>query len=320
MKTKILKANKAGLHAATIAIKKGQVVVFPTETVYGIGASVLHKGAIRKVFKAKERPSDNPLIVHIASYAQLDLIAKDISGKAKKVMQKFWPGPLTLILHKTKSVPSIVTANLRTVAVRMPNYVFAKKLINATGPIAAPSANISGRPSGTQAGHVIEDLQGKVDVIVDGGKSKIGIESTVIDMTVDPPVILRPGHVTQENLQKVIGKVITSAKHKIVKSPGMKYRHYAPKAKVILVIGKDKKQIIKGLLTKNCAVISLKSKFNVTNFVSHNLKHFGQHLFYNFRECDKLGITTIIVEGVDEKELGRAIMNRVRKAASEIIV
>ncbi len=326
MKTTTLRYSKATekkiITRAVSVLSQGNVVVFPTETVYGIGASALQAKAVKKIFKAKGRPSDNPLIVHVASDEQLRMLVSEIPDKAKQLIKKFWPGALTIIFRKSSKVPMIVTANLDTVAVRMPSHSLARVIIQEAGPVAAPSANISGRPSGTTARHIIEDLQGKVDLIIDGGKSLIGIESTVIDVTVEPPIILRPGYITKEQLERVIGKVLVSGHKTKVKSPGMKYSHYSPKAQVIVVEGKKRIQIIKGLVShlKNTSVISLETKYsNTKNYVSPTLRHFAQHLFHNFRECDSLGIRIIIVEGVSEKGIGHAIMNRARKAAVKIV-
>ncbi|MEK6958364.1 MAG: L-threonylcarbamoyladenylate synthase, partial [archaeon] len=253
MNTKILKIDsrkpeaKKILEAARI-IRKGGLVAFPTETVYGLGANAFNTEAVRKIFRAKGRPFDDPLIVHVCSEKQVYELAEEVAFEAKVLMDKFWPGPLTIVMRKSKKVPAITTANLGTVAIRMPKNRIACALIRKAGvPIAAPSANTFSRPSPTTAGHVLADLKGKIPLILDGGTTRIGIESTVIDLSGKKPVLLRPGAVTLEQLQKTIGKVqvhgavkSTPGKNKkkiFALAPGMKYRHYAPKAKVILVFG-----------------------------------------------------------------------------------
>ena len=247
MKTSIIKLSekdidkdKKELKKITETFKEGGLVVFPTETVYGLGANGLDKEAVKKIYEAKGRPNDNPSILHIAKTSQLDELVSEIPKIAKKCINNFWPGPLTIIFKKSDIVPMEVTGGLDTVAIRMPsNKIAAKILKNVNLPIAAPSANISGRPSPTKASHVIEDLMGRVDIIVDGGKSIVGIESTVLDVTTDPPMILRPGKVTLEDLQKIdksigIDNTTIDAKDKsIPKSPGQKYKHYAPKLSLI---------------------------------------------------------------------------------------
>ena len=237
------------LHKAVRIIKKGGLVAFPTETVYGLGANALDKKAVRKIFKVKKRPLDNPIIVHIAEIEDLNLLAKNIPEEVKILTKKFWPGPLTLVLFKKKIVPEEVTAGTNTVAIRMPDNEIALRLIRSSGvPIAAPSANLAGKPSSTIAQHVFEDLGDKIDLIFDGGPTKIGVESTVVDLTVQPPQILRPGGISFEELKRVIKNIqlhpsllseirFASQLFNGVKSPGMKYRHYAPKASLILVEG-----------------------------------------------------------------------------------
>ncbi len=244
---KIIKINSQKLEKKLIEkagkiIRKGDLVAFPTETVYGLGANALDGKAIKKIFRAKGRPLDNPLIIHIADKRELYKLVKEVSKEAKRLIAKFWPGPLTLVFFKKKVIPSEVTVGSNTVAIRMPKNKIALELIKKAGvSIAAPSANLSGRPSPTTAQHVFEDLGDKVDLILDGGSTKIGVESTVLDLTVEPFQILRPGGISFEQLKKTIKDVqlhpsLLGKKFKGgVKSPGMKYRHYAPKASLILV-------------------------------------------------------------------------------------
>jgi L-threonylcarbamoyladenylate synthase len=232
MKTKVL--HKTQIKEAAKILLQGGLVVFPTETVYGLGANGLDEQSVQKIFAAKGRPSDNPLILHIFDRSQLNEIVFSVPDVARTLIEAFWPGPLTLVFEKQPHVPSAVSAGLLTVAVRMPNNSVALELLREVGvPIAAPSANQSGRPSSTTIDHVIEDLDGKVDAIVDGGSSVIGIESTVLDVTTSPPTLLRPGVITKQQIEDVIGVPIkTSQESSQPKSPGMKYQHYQPNAKV----------------------------------------------------------------------------------------
>jgi L-threonylcarbamoyladenylate synthase len=313
MKTKIIKINFKNpeiskIKEAANTIKNGGLVAFPTETVYGLGANGLDKKATKKIFLVKGRPQDNPLILHISEIKQLHSLVNEIPNNAKKLIKQFWPGPLTIIFKKTKIVPDIVTCGLDTVAIRMPDNKIALELIKYAGvPIAAPSANISGRPSPTNAKHVIEDLTGSIDMLIDGGSVNIGIESTVIDLTQNPPVILRPGKITQKQIEKIIGKLQEEKEEfiKTPKSPGMKYKHYSPKAKVIII--KDVKEI-KKILKKNS-----EKKIKQLNY-NDKIK-MAKNLFKDFREADKKGYDIIVVKEVEDKGLGYAIMNRLRKAS-----
>ena len=251
MDTKVIKVNPemfddGELKEACEILKRNGLVAFPTETVYGLGGDGMHKEASAKIYAAKGRPSDNPLIIHIADRKSLDEIASEVSKKAEKLMDAFWPGPMTLIFRKKENVPMSTTGGLETVAVRMPSHPVARELIRQSGVyIAAPSANTSGRPSPTKAEHVIEDLSGKIDMIIDGGSVGIGLESTIVDMSEDIPVILRPGYITKKMLENVVGEVKVDPaivgeapkKNIIAKAPGMKYRHYAPKGQMTIVEG-----------------------------------------------------------------------------------
>lgn len=307
MKTLILEMPEdEEIRTAAEIIKSGNLVAFPTETVYGLGASALNTEAVKKIFKAKGRPNDNPLIVHIAKKEDLNELAVNIPEIAEKLINRFWPGPLTLVLKKNKVIPDEVTAGLDTVAIRMPKNEIAISLIEQSGPIAAPSANLSGKPSGTSINHVIQDFNGKIDCIIDGGDADIGLESTVLDLTSSPIAILRPGKITFEQLRKIIPDLVISSHVKgEVKSPGMKYKHYAPRAKVILA--KDKIEISK-----------IKKKYSdkkIKVIDMNNSKLLAKNLFKIFRESDIEGYEIIVVKTVKEKGIGLAIMNRLKKAS-----
>jgi L-threonylcarbamoyladenylate synthase len=322
-------------------IQEGGLVVFPTETVYGIGADALNDQAVDKIFKAKGRPQDNPLIVHIADFSQLYDLASEVPEKAELLAEKFWPGPLTMILYKKKILSDKITAGLNTAAIRLPENKIALALIRESKtPIAAPSANISGRPSPTEASHVVEDLMGKVDMIIDGGSTYIGLESTVVDMTSPIPMILRPGGVTAEDIRSLLGEceydpaIIKSEEAVIPKSPGQKYRHYSPKAKVILYKGKTEKiaerinedydkytsmGIKAGILSTAQTEEFYKGKINICIGDRTKLLTISSNLFKGLRDFDHMGVDVILAEAVDEKGLGKAIMNRLGKSASETI-
>ena len=315
METKIFKMNDKKIDFSIIkiaseVIKNGGLVAFPTETVYGLGANALDKYAVNKIFIAKGRPNDNPMIVHVSSKKQVSELVKEVPLNAKKLMNKFWPGPLTIILEKNNLVPVEVTAGLSTIAIRMPDNRIALELIKeAKVPIAAPSANSSGSPSPTEGQHVIDDLKDKVEVIIDGGRVNIGLESTVLDLTQNPPVILRPGKITLSQIKGVIGKVLKSKSmnEDKPKCPGMKYKHYSPKAKVIIV--KTEEEI------KDTASKYLDKKVKILNY--ENEIKMGKSLFKDFRDADKEGCKIIIVKETKDEGFGCAIMNRLRKASGE---
>ena len=332
----IKKTTKKTLEEAVKIIKRGGLVAFPTETVYGLGANALDKNAVKKIFKVKGRPLDNPLIVHIAKKEDLNLLVKEISEITKTLIKKFWPGPLTLILYKKEIVPDEVTAGLKVVAIRMPKNKIALDLIKKAGvPIAAPSANLAGRPSPTTAQDVFDDLGARAGLILDGGQTKIGLESTVVDLTVKPPQILRSGGISFEELKKVIKDIqppINTLKEgNGVKSPGMKYRHYAPKASLILVKGRDKEIILKiqDLIKKYqkqnkkvgvLASVETKKFYKEADLVLNigsrkNLKKVVQNLFKTLREFDKKEVNIILTESFMEKGIGFALMDRLKKAA-----
>jgi L-threonylcarbamoyladenylate synthase len=348
LKTEIIKLDvnnidKDKLNYAAEVLKDGGLVAFPTETVYGLGANALNESAVKNIFKAKGRPSDNPLIVHVSECKALGNIVHSISEKALILMDKFWPGPLTLVLEKSASVPSIITAGLSTVAVRMPSHPIALGLIAACGlPIAAPSANLSGKSSPTTAEHVITDLSGKVDVIIDAGNSKVGLESTVIDMTIDPPMILRPGGITQAQIETVLKKVIfdpalfnNKNSMSTPKSPGMKYTHYSPKANLIIVDGNLEQVVIKinelknkyeidGLNVGILATEQTKTFYSSNEIISMgdrlNPESIASNLFWSFREFDKRNVQVILAEAIDNSGIGLAIMNRMLKAAGHNVI
>lgn len=322
-------------------IKEGRLVAFPTETVYGLGADALNPEAVMKIFSAKGRPADNPIIVHIAEEGEIYRLAQRVPREAELLMKKFFPGPLTLVLEKGRIVPDEVTANLPTVAIRMPDHKVALLLIREAGtPIAAPSANIAGRPSPTKAEHVFEDLQGKVELIIDGGQTKYGLESTVLDLTANPPQVLRPGAITVEMLSKVLGSVEVHPvvvkevgdRDLVAKSPGMKYRHYAPKAELMVVVGKKENvrrrvEEMVGRFKAQGLKIGVATTTMGWKYEADHLEELGEskeviarRLFEVLRRFDRLGIDVIVAEGVDEEGLGLAIMNRMKKASGYKVV
>lgn len=324
------------IEAAKI-IHNGGIVAFPTETVYGLGGNALNAKAVEKIFKAKGRPQDNPLIVHVSS-KEINYLVSEVPEVAQKLIDKFWPGPLTIILNKKDIIPNETSANLDTIGIRMPNSSIALKLIELSGyPIAAPSANISGRPSPTEVERCIEDLNGKVDYILGGEKSNVGVESTIVDCTVYPPMVLRPGGITLEMLQEVckgikIDKAIQGKPDENLrpKAPGMKYRHYAPKAKLKIIKGNKQKtiekinEIVQNYIEnqKEVAILStdeLCSNFNGGKVISlgseKNLYDVARNLFESLRECDDLNVDVILCQAFDEEGVGLAIMNRLNKAS-----
>jgi L-threonylcarbamoyladenylate synthase len=330
---KNLKKEKNKIKTPAKIISNGGLVAFPTETVYGLGANAFDKKAIKQIFLVKGRPQDNPLIVHISDISQIDQISEKIPENAKKLITKYWPGPLTIVLKKTKIVPDIVTAGFDSVAIRMPKNKIALELIKESKvPIVAPSANISGKPSPTNAKHVKEDLFEKIECIIDGGSCNIGLESTVIDFTSKTPIILRPGYITKENIEKIIGKVelFVSKKNKTPRSPGMKYKHYSPNAFVIMVdykknFKKELDKILKKENHKKIGVISfnLDLSYKSKNIIIKNLKSdskkFAKKLFFYFRFFDQKKVDLIIVQGIKEKKLGLAVMNRLKKATNKFL-
>lgn len=317
------------LKPAALALRKGKVVAFPTETVYGLGANAFNAEAVKKIFKLKGRPPDNPLIVHIGSPDDIEFITEKISPIAHRLIEKFFPGPLTLVMKKSELIPPEITAGRETVAVRMPDHRVASYLIKKSQvPVAAPSANISGRPSATTARHILEDFKGKIDYIIDAGEVSFGVESTVLDVTVDPPEVLRPGALPVEKIEDVIGKPVKMNKRKSgkIKSPGMKYRHYKPACKVIYCkkgIEKCSKRLreietqkVLFITTKKTALNLPVSKMKIVNF--ENTAFLARKLFSTYRSAEKEGYEVIMVDKINEKGLGRAIMDRVEKSADEV--
>ncbi|SHH22262.1 L-threonylcarbamoyladenylate synthase [Tepidibacter thalassicus DSM 15285] len=315
-------------------LKNGGTVIFPTETVYGLGANALDEEASKKIYEAKGRPSDNPLIVHIADKEDVYKLALDVDERAKIVMDKFWPGPLTVVLKKKSIVPSTISGGLDTVAIRMPSHPIALSLIKESGvAVAAPSANISGRPSPTDEENVLEEMNKRVDGIILGGNCNIGLESTVLDLTGDIPMILRPGGVTLEDLEKTLGKVeidpaiLEKNENIIAKAPGMKYTHYSPKASLCIVFGKkenviDKINFLVDEGTKKGQKIGVMCiDENVSKYkgevigLGENLGEVAFNLFKVLREMDKRNVDIIYSESFDKIGIGQAIMNRLSKAA-----
>lgn len=335
MRTEILRVDHSSIDIGAIrraaaVIREGGIVAFPTETVYGLGADAFNAKAVARIFEAKNRPLYDPLIVHISDRKDLPLFARDLCSTALKLTEIFWPGPLTLVFKKSGLIPDIVTAGLDTVAIRMPDDRTALKLIEEVGrPIAAPSANLFGRPSPVTAQHVLEDLDGRIDLIIDGGKTAVGVESTVMDLTQNTPSILRPGGITLETLKETVREIDISRDGNIL-SPGMFQLHYSPKAKVILVEGESKFQIenIKHLAhefdLQGYAVGILAKEEHKYKYVKFKVKSLGPgddlaacaaNLFSVLREFDNNGTDIIISESVKEGGLGLAIMDRLRKAS-----
>jgi L-threonylcarbamoyladenylate synthase len=320
--------QQKAIERAAATIRSGGLVAFPTETVYGLGANAMNEIAVRKIFEAKGRPADNPLIVHVGGREMLDVVATGVDEKAERLIEAFWPGPLTLVLNRTPEVARSVSAGLLTIAVRMPRNNIALSLIRASKtPIAAPSANSSGGPSPTAAAHVLEDLGGKIEMILDGGATNIGIESTVLDVTHDPPVILRPGWITQEKLSDAIGRVeLATSDDELRRSPGTRHRHYSPRARVVLVE--------RTLYEKLAALTESYLADAKVGFVGHtpllldspnfkaiilgnSAEGYARSIYSAFRELDAFGARVIVVEGIEDAGEGAAVMDRLRRAASE---
>ncbi|MGA1974596.1 MAG: L-threonylcarbamoyladenylate synthase [Conexivisphaerales archaeon] len=344
--TRVLKVDplnpEAGLiRIAAEYIRRGDIVAFPTETVYGLGADATNGSAVGKVFAAKGRPGDNPVIVHIATMDQLKTVAKIVDQRALDLADVYWPGPLTMIFQKSELVSYEATGNRETVAVRMPAHPVALSLIMMSRrPIAAPSANVSGGPSPTTANHVLKDLEGKVPLILDGGETAFGVESTVVSLTTNPPTVLRPGPITPDELAGVIGEVsvvpVQPADNEVVpEAPGMKYPHYAPRSPLILVLGTPNgmadrisamarlevarghrvgvlaTEETRGKYPKDWRVLSVGTRFNPYS-IAHNL-------YSTLREFDFAGVDVIYAEGFEERGILLTVMNRLRKAAVQVV-
>jgi len=343
-KTLVFKVNpkkpeREAIRATANIIKSGGLVAFPTETVYGLGADALNSKAVLTLFEAKKRPLDNPPIVHVGEIENVHKLVKEIPLEAKVLMRKFWPGPLTLIFKRSDIVPSVTVAGLDTIAIRMPRHNVALALLKESNcPIAAPSANLAGKPSPTCASHVLEDLNGRIDAVLDAGPTHIGVESTVLDLTVDPPQILRPGGTPYEDLKRILGRVelhpVAIADREVAiekaRSPGLKHKHYAPNAEVVLVEGEPSKIVdkVKELVDfykqekKKVGVLTTDENFSyyradvVKSLGSRkNLTVIANNLFRLLREFDFEKVDVIVAEGLPLEGLGLAVMNRLRKAA-----
>lgn len=329
-------------------LREGKIVAFPTETVYGLGAIVFNENAVKRIFWAKMRPPDNPLIIHVSNLSMLYEVSVNIPEKAFKLIRVFWPGPLTLVLPRHPNIPKLVTGGLDTIAVRMPAHPVALGLINETGyPIAAPSANLAGKPSPTTAEHVIKDLYGRVDAVVDAGETIYGVESTILNVIDDPPILLRPGAFTVEEIERSLGEKIRIPSFArgfreadIALAPGTKYRHYSPDTPMVLVELPDSidklvntvkstayKYINEG--HKVCLIVTRETLLEYSSLASQvfvidigsrkNVFEIAKNLFKTLRALDDLDCNIAIVEGVEERGLGLTIMNRLRKASKIII-
>ena len=334
LETRILGTSEEDIERAAEIIRQGGLVAFPTETVYGLGADALNPEAVGKVYAAKGRPSDNPMIVHISSKDDLTRLTFEITEDMKKLADVFWPGPLTMVVPARPVVPKVTTGGLDTVAVRMPSDLTAASLITASGvPIAAPSANLSGKPSPTTARHVIDDLDGRIDAIIEGGDCQVGIESTVVDMTGSVPAVLRPGIITQEQLSSALGKTVeldpvlltkpeikrgeglleTDGDFK-PKSPGMKYKHYAPKAEMIIYKG-DREKAALAMAEEKLRRVECGQKVEIIIYDDEEPEKAAREFFAKLRACDKAGVDVILAAALKEDGVGFAVMNRMFKSA-----
>ena len=348
METQIRKINtedfdNAELKEACEILKRGGLVAFPTETVYGLGGDALRPEAAAKIYAAKGRPSDNPLIVHIADFSDMERVAREVPEQAKRLADAFWPGPLTMIVWKSDAVPSATTGGMDTVAVRMPDHPVALELIRKSGClIAAPSANTSGRPSPTEARHVAEDLSGRISMILDGGSVGIGIESTIIDLTEKQPMVLRPGYITPKMLSDVLGEevvidpgIIAADDTRKPKAPGMKYKHYAPRADMVIVDGAEttvvakinelaKQRRMEGTKVAVIATEETRNRYDADVVLCIGKRSdedaIAQHLYQILRECDELDVGEIYSESFQTPRIGQAIMNRLLKAAGHTVI
>lgn len=347
IKTEIIKINPAAIDGKVIAragniLKRGGLVAFPTETVYGLGGDATNPNASHRIYRAKGRPSDNPLIVHITNMKALKEMVAQVPPAAYALAERFWPGPLTMIFPKNKKIPYETTGGMDTVAVRMPSDPIARALIDASsGYVAAPSANTSGRPSPTQAEHVAQDLNGKIEMILDGGPVNIGLESTIVDLTEDVPMILRPGYITLEMLRRELGEVridpgLSAAdSDRKPKAPGMKYRHYAPRADLKVVEGETGAVVQK--INSMCEALTAEKK-SVGIIATEETKDLyrqgivisiggrddeeaiARHLYGSLRQFDELGVDVIFSESFVAAGMGQAIMNRLLKAAGHQVL
>jgi len=321
--------DHTAIQEAATLIRSGELVAFPTETVYGLGGDGLNPESLRRIYTVKDRPPDNPLILHVASQQQLLSVAAEVPDIASTLMRAFWPGPLTLVLPKAPQVPDLATGGLPTVALRMPDHPVALALIRQAGtPLAGPSANRSGRPSPTTAQHVLDDLDGAIALVLDAGPTSIGVESTVLDTTCTPPVILRPGGISQVAIEAVIGPLGGSPDAASSRrSPGMRYRHYSPKARVLLLddtVPETLQRAVDAARSHHqrvgCLLHRLTSEEVPSGVIIKRIggcvSDYAHSLFAVLRDFDALGVEVIIVEGVAEEGLGSAVMDRLRRAAS----
>ena len=339
MKTLSLSPSPEAYRLASELLSRGELVAFPTETVYGLGANALNQKAVLSIFEAKGRPADNPLIVHIYDRHQLDNICI-VPAMASRLMDAFWPGPLTLLFEKKPLIPAEVTAGLPTVAVRMPSHPVAAAMLKACGlPVAAPSANSSGRPSPTTAAHVLEDMNGRIPLILDGGMCDVGLESTVLDLCHGQPTILRPGGITKEMLQQELGQEVLLAgsilrplgEHEVALSPGMRYRHYAPKASVTLVEGPEDRTLPalrrlyseqRELGKKTCVLCFTEHMDALADCSPHDIGsssapgEIAHRLFDALRQLDEEEMEVVFSEVIPPEGIGLAVMNRLGRAAS----
>lgn len=333
METKILTASKENLQHCAELLKKGEIVAFPTETVYGLGANALSEDAVKKIYEAKGRPGDNPLIVHVATMRQITEIAQTVPRVALTLAAKFMPGPLTLVFKKKSVIPDVVTGGLDTVAVRMPKHPVALSLIRAAGvPICAPSANLSTRPSPTTARHVYNDLNGKIPCILDGGSCEIGIESTVLDVSGDKVRLLRAGGLPLEKIREIISEVEIVKDSKVALCPGMKYKHYAPKAEVLFSAYYDDMQSTicqwyDKLTERGSKPVILCLNANAQKYadrdiikVGDNYEDYAHNLFADLRMADDKGYSAIIAEGVPDSGIGSSLINRLIKSSGGQII
>ena len=327
METRFFGTTEEDIQQAAEIIKEGDLVAFPTETVYGLGADALNPEAVGKVYAAKGRPSDNPMIVHISSKNDLSYLTFEITDDIRKLMDAFWPGPLTMVVPAAPVVPRVTTGGLDTVAVRMPSDPVAAALITSSEtPIAAPSANLSGRPSPTSARHVIDDLDGRIDAIIQGGDCQVGIESTVVDMTGAVPAVLRPGIITAERLSQALGKTVEIDPAMNVKtadfkpkSPGMKYKHYAPKAEMIIYKG-DREKVYLAMSEEKLRRTGYGQKVEIIMYDDSEPEKAAREFFAKLRACDKAGVDVILAAAMREDGVGFAVMNRMFKSAGYNIV
>ncbi len=337
METLILGTDERSIEKAGKIIAGGGLVAFPTETVYGLGASAFREDSVKKIYEAKGRPSDNPLIVHIADVTDIDRLTAECSEKARALIEAFMPGPFTVILKKSGAIPDTVTAGMDTVAVRYPENETAQRLIRAAGvPIAAPSANLSGKPSPTEARHVIDDMTGRIDAVIDGGSCDVGVESTIVDASGVIPVLLRPGGITYEQIKSVVPEAVIDPN--ILRSldegerprcPGMKYKHYAPEAEVTVVEGDmaAARRKIGELLEENadkvCGVLTMSENAYDSAVIlcgGKTNREYARNLFAMLREFDRLGVEVVFAEFEERDGYGLAVRNRLYKAAAQRVI